>query len=305
MAESILISFKQKKSILKKVSKKINKNGLTRLSVGNALKGQLHKENVYGERKAPYEKSTGYHIRKEVASLDNKQIEKIVDLEIKKIIQKERSSEVSILKNIALLEKMLKKANESEETENKNQIADLKKQKELLYTLKNKNGEPVPIRKVRVREEMSNAEKLKEANQFVNPRNNHHVLIYKDEKGELKEDVVSFWKVAERLKQNLPVYMLPPADSNGVILVSLQENDMFIMGLSDQIDFDDNSNQNQLFNHLYRVQKISKMNYMLRLHNASTLLNKNEEINIRSLGRWSELNPQKVSITSTGKIKPI
>lgn len=305
MAESILISFKQKKSILKKVSKKINKNGLTRLSVGNALKGQLHKENVYGERKAPYEKSTGYHIRKEVASLDNKQIEKIVDLEIKKIIQKARESEVSILKNIALLEKMLKKANESEETEIKNQIADLKKQKELLYTLKNKNGEPVPIRKVRVREEMSNAEKLKEANQFVNPRNNHHVLIYKDENGELKEDVVSFWKVAERLKQNLPIYMLPSADSNGEILVSLQENDMFIMGLSGQIDFDDNSKKNQLFNHLYRVQKISQKDYNFRLHLASTLDNDNEVIRIRSLANWLNHNPIKVLISTTGKIRPI
>ena len=26
-------------------------------------------------------------------------------------------------------------------------------------------------------------------NQWVNPRNNHHVLIYKDEKGNLKEEV--------------------------------------------------------------------------------------------------------------------
>ncbi|PJC06592.1 MAG: hypothetical protein CO068_10435, partial [Flavobacteriaceae bacterium CG_4_9_14_0_8_um_filter_34_30] len=170
---------------------------------------------------------------------------------------------------------------------------------------KNKNGESVPIKKVRIREEMSNAQQLKESNQFVNPRNNHHVLIYKDENAAFKDDITSFWEVVERQKQNEKTYQLPKVDANATIVSMLQENDMFLLGLTDE-EFEDNLNNKAfLTTFIYRVQKISKGDYFFRHHLASTLNNKDQEIRVTSMKRWTELNPIKVQITDTGKIEKV
>src|SRR5690606_17525857 len=94
--------------------------------------------------------------------------------------------------------------------------------------LPNKNGEPVPILKVRMKENISGAEKLKDnVNQWVNPRNNHHVLIYKDEKGNLKEEVVTFWTVVERKRQGFQVYQLPTDGKE--VETTLHINDLFLL----------------------------------------------------------------------------
>src|SRR5690606_7678023 len=100
----------------------------------------------------------------------------------------------------------------------------------------NKNGEPVPVLKVRVKENIGGAEKLKESvNQWVNPRNNHHVLIYKDEKGNLKEDVVTSWTVVERKRTGQSVYELPA--EGRAIVTTLTIHDMLLVGLTeDQIN---------------------------------------------------------------------
>ncbi|WP_445736337.1 hypothetical protein [Mariniflexile sp.] len=183
-----------------------------------------------------------------------------------------------------------------------NQINSLKNDSQQLYTLKNKNGERVPIKKVRVREEMSNAQKLKETNQYVNPRNNHHIVVYEDGKGQLKETIVTFWEVVERRKQNQDIYQLPEADKNGKIINTLQENDMFVLGLNDE-EFNDNKiDYKYVIQYLYRVQKISAGDYSFRHHLASTLGNKDEEVRIASLKKWTEMNPIKVNLTETGSI---
>ncbi len=305
--EKILISHKQNRKVLTEVRKKITKNGKTFLSVGNAVRGQLHKENVYGQRQAPFQIIKGYHIRKRVIDLKDNQLDKIVDLEIKKIIINARKEEVKIKKQIEEIEKQKKKV-KTEEEENllNNQIQDLKNNIRLLYTLKNKNGESVPIKKVRIREEMSNAQQVKDINQFVNPRNNHHVLIYKNDKGELKESIVSFWKVVERQKQNQEIFQLPVDDKDGSIVTVLQVNDMFLLGLTDD-EFEDNkANLSFLTKYLYRVQKLSKkqksFEFFFRHHLASTLNNEKEGVSVQSFKKWSGLIPIKVKVSPTGEI---
>lgn len=302
--EKLLVSHKQNNKVLTEVIKKINKNGKIYTSKGMAVRGELHKENVYGRRQSPYETTKSYHIRKKVADLKENQLHKIVDLEIKKIIINARKEEAKIKKQIEAFDKQKKKAKTDEEENLINsQIKDLKKNIFDLYTLKNKNGERVPIKKVRIREKMSNARQLKEINQFVNPRNNHHVLIYKDEQGELKESVVSFWEAVEREKQNQNIFQLP--SEAGEIITTLQVNDMFLLGLDENKINWDNPDYKLLSKHLYRVQKISKMNYMFRHHLASTLNRKEQEVNVRSLRSLNELKPVKVKISPTGEISKI
>ena len=108
--------------------------------------------------------------------------------------------------------------------------------------LPNKKGNPVPIKKVRIKESIGNATQLKSnINQFVNPRNNHHVLIYKDYDGKLQEKVVAFWTVVERKLQGADIYQLP--EDGEKIITTLEINDMFLLGLSDDI-FETNKNNN-------------------------------------------------------------
>lgn len=305
-ADALIVSHKQNDKVLVEVRKKVRKNGKTHISVGDAVRGQLHKENVYGKRQAPHESTKGYHIRKNVADLKENQLNKIVDLEIRKIIINARKQESEIKKLIDSLEKQKKKARtDSEELELNENILELRDKINLLYTLKNKNGEPVPIKKVRIREEMSNAKPLKEDQHWVNPRNNHHVVIYEDENGVMKEDIQSFWEVVERQKQGQETYQLPPHDSKGKILYTLQENDMFLLGIDASAIKESFGNLQLLSKHLYRVQKISKMNIMFRHHLASTLNEKNQELHVQSLAKLKDLNPLKVMVTSSGKIQKL
>ena len=66
----------------------------------------------------------------------------------------------------------------------------------------NAKGDPVPIKKVRMKETLTGAVQLKsELNQHVNLRNNHHVLIYLDKEDEYQEEVISFWKQLDEKAQ--------------------------------------------------------------------------------------------------------
>jgi CRISPR-associated endonuclease Csn1 len=318
MASQILISYKinkNKRKALVKISKTIVKNGKKYISKGNAVRSFLHKDNVYGQRQAPNAEKA-FHIRKDVKSLkDATQYEKIVDKTIKEIVIRSKAEEERINKELDKLKKQLLKAKDTEEQSILEKINELTKERSLLYTLPNKNGgDPVPIKKVRIKENFGNAQVLKQKeivkektgeivglNQHVNPRNNHHVAIYKREDGALFEKIVTFWEAAERKKQGLPVVDNSPTDGS-VFVTSLIENDMFILGLTpEQINWTE-PNYHLLNTHLYRVQKISFGDYSFRHHLASTLDNPKEEIRIASYSAWKKINPIKVKIDILGNI---
>ena len=168
-----------------------------------------------------------------------------------------------------------------------------------------KNGAPVPIIKVSFFDIIGGAEKLKdEVNQWVNPRNNHHVLIYKDEKGNLKEEVVTFWTVVERKSKGFPIYQLPAEGKE--IVTALHINDMFLLGLNeDEINWE-NPDFNLLKEHLYRVQKFTSRDYYFRIAKTSSIQNMEEKQQINSFGfgknGWSTHNPIKVKVSVSGKI---
>ena len=88
------------------------------------------------------------------------------------------------------------------------------------------------------------------------------------------------------------------------IVASLEINDMFLLGLDDQLDIN-KANAQLLTKHLYRVQKVSSSYYTFRHHLASTLNNKEEEIYIQSFSAWQKYNPIKVTIDSLGHIERI
>jgi len=289
-AEAMLISHKQNNKVLTKISKTVTKNGEKYRSVGFAARGQLHKETVFGKRKPP-KQDEAYHIRKPITGLkDKKQIDKVVDDKIRQLILDHLRDNCGV--------------DISNDKFSVPKDAFFKDGQPRLFLPNRKGGEPVPVKKVRMRENIGNAILLKaNINQHVNPRNNHHVLIYEDLDGNLRENVVSFIEVVERQKQGEPLVQLPKEDGKRVI-TTLEINDMFLLGLNDEVEIC-KENAAVLNKHLYRVQKVSSSYYTFRHHLASTLDNKNEEIYIQSFGAWRKFNPIKVNIDPLGNIKRI
>ncbi len=287
--EKILISHKKVSNDITVRTHITEKNGVKHKNVGVAARGQLHKETVYGKRNFNGEEA--FHVRKSIESLETaKQIDKIVD----------ETTRMLILKRVDELGGFLKDKVPS----NTYFIVDENGVKLPQIFLPNKNGAPVPILKVRVKENIGGAEKLKEdVNQWVNPRNNHHVLIYKDEKGNLKEDVVTFWTVVERKRTGESTYKLP-IDGKEMV-TTLHINDIYLLGLNeDEINWQ-NPEYDVLNEHLYRVQKLSSTDYSFRSHLASSVDNKNEEIRIKSLKGLISNYPIKVKISVSGKIQKV
>lgn len=291
--DAILVSHKKTNNILTVRTHKTEKNGVTHKNTGVAARGQLHKETVFGKRKAPFSEEA-FHVRKSIDSLTTeKQVEKVVDETIKKLINIRVQTLGGYIKGALPANAFF--------TINENGV----KQPQLF--LPNQNGTPVPIKKVRMKENIGGAEQLKsEVNQWVNPRNNHHVLIYKDENDNLKEDVVTFWTVVERKRKGYSVYQLPIGGKE--IITTLHINDMFLLGLKEEdIDWE-NPNYELLKESLYRVQKLTSGDYFFRKHKSSTITDDDYK-QIRGFGEgktgWFSFNPIKVKVSVSGKIKKV
>lgn len=292
----ILISHKKVSNDITVRYKTVEKNGKKYTNKGVAARGQLHKEFVYGKRKAPFSEDA-YHIRKSVESLlTEKHIDKVVDQTIRLLIFKRVNELGGFVKDKVPANTFF--------------IIDENGVKQPQIFLPNKNGSPVPIFKVRIQETINKAKQLKtNSNQFVNPRNNDHVLIYETIDGKLEKDVVSFWEVVERKKQGLDKISLP---FNGKrIIQTFRENDMFILFKNeDEINWNSTID---LTENLFKVQKIAGADYFMeicfRKHNDSRddKNAKGDYVYIKGFGEgktgWFTFNPIKVKISVSGKIQ--
>ena len=288
----ILVSHKKVSNDITVRTHTTEKNGKEYKNLGVAARGQLHKETVYGKR--TFNGEEAFHVRKPIESLETaKQIAKVVDESIRLLILKRVNELGGFVKDKVPANTFF--------------IVDENGVKQPQIFLPNQNGAPVPILKVRVKENIGGAVKLKtNVNQWVNPRNNHHVLIYKDEQGNLKEEVVTFWTVVERKRTGQSVYQLPIDGKE--IVTTLHINDMFLLGLSeDEINWE-NPDYKVLKEHLYRVQKFTSGDYYFRKALTSSIQNPEEKQQINSFGfgknGWSTHNPIKVKISVSGKIIP-
>lgn len=167
---------------------------------------------------------------------------------------------------------------------------------------------------------------------YVNPMNNHHVALYSTPDGKMEEKIVSFWEAVERKNLDLPVIVDNPTEiwdnltssdkeyptdildnmpeHDWTFIVSMQQNEMFILGMSDDEynDAIEAKDKKALCEHLYRVQNLSSSDYVFRRHvetstdeDKSAILSK-KLYRVRSFKALFTLNPRKVSITSLGEI---
>lgn len=167
---------------------------------------------------------------------------------------------------------------------------------------------------------------------FVSPRNNHHLAIYRTPKGKLVESIVTFWDAVDRARYGIPLVithprevmeqvlqrgdipesvlgLLPPSD--WVFVDSLQQDEMVIIGLSDEelqraLEAQDS---HKLSEHLYRVQKMSSRDYWFRYHLETSVADDKNTLGripkfhrVQSLKAYEEKNIRKVRVDLLGRI---
>ena len=179
-----------------------------------------------------------------------------------------------------------------------------------------------------------------EAIGYAKTGNNHHIAIYQDANSQYHELVVSFWQAVERKRYGLPIVIedpkavwdrvmdmdLPQAfletlpKDDWQFVVSLQANEMFILGLEDG-DFEmamENKDYQLLNKHLYRVQKIGSKDYSFRHHIETSVDDKYDGVQNRqlsakmkklqrfnSLGAFKAQHPHKVRVNLLGEITEV
>ncbi|PSR06521.1 MAG: hypothetical protein BRD49_00055, partial [Bacteroidetes bacterium SW_10_40_5] len=290
---NIIISHRCRNRVTTKVKKKVKKNGKLYTAQGTAARGGLHEETFYGKRHI--DEHPTYHVRVSLDSINNMaKVNRIVDRNIKQKI-------VNRLKEVGFDTQSKEKIpNGTFFSQDKNA-----NEKEPLIYLPNKNGKNVPVKKVRLKANSSNIRQIREdVNKWVEPGNNHHIGIYKDAQGNYKEEPVTFWEAVQRKNNRKPVVNKEP-EEGAQFVTSLEENEMFVIKLSDQELLDNKNNPQFLSKYLYRVQKISSGYYSFRHHLASTIEDESTLCRIQSFKKWQEVNPIKVRINRLGQVTPI
>lgn len=110
---------------------------------------------------------------------------------------------------------------------------------------------------------------------FVSTGNNHHVAIYKDDKGNLQEEVVSFYEAV--IRKNLGLSLINKNHEKGwEFLFSMKQNEFFIIPSEtfnpSEVDILDVNNYHLISPNLFRVQKLGTKDYTFRHHLETQLI---------------------------------
>lgn len=292
----LLVTHVQKKKILFTRNKRSRIKGHEVLNAHVGVRGSIHRETRYGKAKAPY-LDEAYHVRKSLGEFSSfRQINKIVDPQV-------RAEVLAVAKREnPLSEHTLSKKTFFDKDEAGYEIPKV--------FLPNRQGDPVPVRKVRIREILHGAVQLHSGfNSYVNPRKNHHITIYRDSAGEYRESVVSFWEALQRLRKKESLYQLPV--SEGQLICNLHINDLFLLGLQDPEDALEHFSKAELIPYVYRVQKLSKHFYEFRRTFDTSLYDYTypNYVRINNFGDrktgWFSYNPYKIQVNSLGDIIPM
>jgi CRISPR-associated endonuclease Csn1 len=264
----------------------------------HSARGQLHKELFYGKRKSPHHETHGFHIRKSIEHIQTaKHVKKIVDPVLRQriydLIDTNGGFENGKVPKDALI-------NSADDGGIHSKV-----------TMPNRRGDDVPVNKVRLCESITNVIQVYDGvNKYVNSRNNHHVLIYKDLEGVFRENVVQFWTAVERKRKKEPLVQLP--EDGQRVITTLQINDCFLMGLSDEDYINlDNLSKRKIMEHLYRVQRISTKFYEFRQVYDADIYDTSfpNYIRVLNFGKrktgWLTYNPKKVFVDNLGNIQKI
>jgi CRISPR-associated endonuclease Csn1 len=207
-----VLSKQSKKKLRKRGKIQKDKKGNPIFQKGDTVRGSLHQETFYGaieqtitNKAGIEEKQIKYVVRKPLDLLEDANIKHIVDNNAREIVMEGRKQEKILKKEIETVQKKLNKADEHDELIFKIEIEKLNQKITDLYTLPNKNGNKVPIKKVRIytptvtkpiqikeqRDKSKNHPKAYKEHFHVANDGNYLMAIYegKDYKGKIKRDI--------------------------------------------------------------------------------------------------------------------
>lgn len=253
--------------------------------VRRKVSGALHEETNYGIlKKIDAKDQSLYAVRKQLSALTKNEINLIADKKVRAIV-------IEHLKSNGVDPD---KANEKDPTWKKAMAGPPP-------CLPNKNGPPVPIKRVRLHKPSTGMIHLKRHKtdespyRAVEPGNNHHIVIFEytegKKKGRWDGKVIPMFEAARRLKDNEPV-----------IKRDLMAGEKFIMSLSigEMVRIGDGKAVRY-----YRVQKISAASNQitLREHKAATIKNKEERLLVMP-NPLKKMKVTKVSVNPIGRVRP-
>jgi len=260
------------------------------------VSGALHEETNYGMVKGtdgqPRKDSKNqnlYAVRKPVESLTKAELDRIADARVKEEI-------LSYLKAEGVnLEKDTEKSPAWKKAMDPDRFTDRRRPPQL----PNRNGPPVPIRKVRLHRPSTGMEVLTDGEgrfkRAVERGGNHHIVIYETAKPSGEKvwsgEVVSLFEAARRLRSREPVVKLPKG-SDARFVMSLAINDLVEVPVDGQ-------------KQIYRIQKLDgrSKNITMRLAKAATIQSNETRLfkNPKTLG---ELSARKVKVDILGRVHP-
>jgi len=273
-----------------------------------------------------------YTIRKEISSdnfKDLKSLEKVIDEAAKKALQKRLAKfEGDAKKAFANLEGnpiwLIEPVGRTEWKDRNNpKLTELGIQLKRVTITGVSNAKPLHYKKDHFGKEILDNGGKPIAVDYVSTGNNHHVAIYKDEEGNLQEEVVSFYEAVMRKNQELPIIFKNHLQNpDWEFLFTMKQNEMFVFPNKGtefdptEIDLLDVSNYHLISPNLFRVQKIQSKEYVFR-HHLETVVqrrtSKGEKVNetslreliwkrYKSMGAFKSNFPVKVRINHLGKI---
>ena len=147
---------------------------------------------------------------------------------------------------------------------------------------------------------------------YVSTGNNHHIAIFRDADGNLQEEVVPFFDAVERMNQGLPVIDREyKKDEGWEFLFTMKQNEYFVFPNPDtgfnpqEIDLMNPDNYAIISPNLFRVQKLATKDYSFR-HHLETSVNDNTALKETTWKRITMLNKLKgivkVRINHLGQI---
>ncbi|MEM7361673.1 MAG: type II CRISPR RNA-guided endonuclease Cas9 [Bacteroidota bacterium] len=267
---------------------------------GDRARGELHKATYYG--RYTHEGKAFYHIRKSLDEITKSQAENIVNPEIRKKIEKIIEKEMKIDK-----EKKIKNILFETIKEGKNTVEVRPK---IFLSNKREGGEPVPVKKVRIRKSLSNTCAIsKDKNRWVDLRNNHLLAFYEKEDESWVAHIYTRKESIDllRAKKEFP----SKTKEGGSLVLALQQDDLcllyppsFLLDNDFSLEEMTSSQREEIVDSLYRVQKFSAGDFYFRKHTAGTLKNPLERIQ-SSEKNIKEKQIMKVIVDPTGAIQSI
>lgn len=278
--QNIIVSYKNGNTVLTRKINKIRKGKeIIHEQVTYAVRGPLHKETIYGEIEKNGEKIIV--LRTPITGIDMKNVHNIVDEKVREVV-------------LARLQEYGGDA-----------------KKAFVAPLYLNEAKGVEIKRVRVRQRDLDLHPIraignKGKQHWVSLRNNHHTAFYSDGNGKVTSSTVPFIEVVRRMKAGEPAIS---TEYKGMPLaLSLQRNELVIIGLedADSLDLNSKEGRKRVARHLYRVQKLSPGDYSFRHHLLASIGQTKVDLETKKTYRLSDkpvINlVRKIKVSRTGQL---